>query len=107
VSELSNRPVDIKAYLPQADPIIDGLPWKVGRTNDQHRLARGRVAALAHHAAALLAGGWTVEEVRTALGEAPTAAAAPDPAAQERLWRAALKRAKNARRRSEQAPAGS
>jgi hypothetical protein len=98
----ANRPVDLKAYLPQADPIIDALPWRRGRTNEQHRLARGRTAALAHHVAALLATGWTAQEVRAALAEASTAASAPDPAAQERLWRAALKRAKNARRPAEQ-----
>jgi len=52
-----NGPLDVKAHLGQAAPIIDALPWRVGRTAVAHRLARGRAAALAHHVAGLLAGG--------------------------------------------------
>jgi hypothetical protein len=97
------KPVDVKAHLAAADTIIDALPWATGRTPAQQRLARGRAAALAHQVAALLAGGWTLDEARAALAAAPNAAAASDAAAQERLWRGALKRAKNARTRG-QAP---
>src|SRR5664280_2899919 len=42
----------------------------MGRTAQQ-RLARGRVAALSHQVAALLAAGWSVQGVRAALADAP------------------------------------
>ena len=48
-------PPDIKAYLPEADGIVDALPWKLGDTEAEHRRARGRVASLAHQVAGLLA----------------------------------------------------
>lgn len=96
VTEVSGPP-DIKGHLDGADSIVDALPWVTGLTEPQARRARGRASALAHQIAALLAGGWTQDEVRDALADADTAAAAPDPAAQERLWRGALKRAKHAR----------
>jgi len=94
---VSTGPVDVKAHLSDADQVIDALPWRVGHTDAQARLARGRASALAHQIAALLANGWSPDEVRDALASAAGAADAPDAAAQERLWRAALKRAKNAR----------
>jgi hypothetical protein len=95
-TEVSGPP-DIKAHLGAADTVVDALPWRVGRTDAQAKVARGRASALAHQIAALLANGWTVAEVHDALAAAAGAAAAPDAAAQERLWRAALKRAKNTR----------
>jgi hypothetical protein len=106
VSTDVNGPVDLKAQLGRAEPIVAGLAWRMGRTVRQRRLVRGRVAALSHQVAALMAAGWSVEEVRAGLADAPGAVAAPDPAAQERLWRAALNRAKHARRRVAQPPAG-
>ena len=93
--------LDVKARLGDAVPIVDALPWRVGRSPAERKLARGRAAILANHVASLLASGWTVEDVRAVLGDAPAAVTAPDPAAQERLWRGALKRAKNARQRAE------
>lgn len=95
VTEVSGPP-DIKGNLDGADTVVDALPWNVGHTEAQAKRARGRASALAHQIAALLANGWTADEVRDALAAAG-AAAAPDAAAQERLWRGALKRAKNAR----------
>ena len=94
--------VDIKARLGDADRIVDLLPWQLGTTEAQRKRARGRVAALAHQVAALLAGGWEPTEVSAALAAASGAAAALDAGAQEKRWRAALKRAKSERR----APAG-
>jgi hypothetical protein len=96
VTEVSGPP-DIKGHLDGADAVVDALPWNVGHTEAQAKRARGRASALAHQIAALLAGGWTQDEVRDALDAAPAAADAPDAAAQERLWRGALKRAKHAR----------
>lgn len=90
--------VDIKARLGDADSIVDLLPWQLGTTEAQRKRARGRVAALAHQVAALLAGGWELAEVRAALAAASGAAEAPDAGAQEKRWRAALKRAKSERR---------
>jgi hypothetical protein len=49
----------------------------------------------------MLAAGWTVEELRTALAASPTAADAPDPAAQEKGWRSALKQARHVKREAE------
>ncbi len=94
---VSTGPVDVKAHLSGADHVVDALPWRVGRTDAQAKRARGRASALAHQIAALLANGWSPDEVRDALASADGAADAPDAAAQERLWRAALKRAKNTR----------
>jgi hypothetical protein len=65
------------------------------------------VSALAHQVAALLAGGWDVAEVRAALADAPGAAEAPDAGAQEKRWRAALKRANSVRRQLGAGAAGS
>jgi len=90
--------VDIKARLGDADSIVDRLPWRLGETEAQRKRSRGRVAALAHQVAALLAGGWGLAEVSAALADAPGAADAPDAGAQEKRWRAALKRAKSERR---------
>lgn len=53
--------------------------------------------ALVHQLAALLAGWWTVAEVRDALADVDAGRAA-DASAQEKLWRAALKRANRARK---------
>lgn len=92
---------DVKTYLADADSVVDALPWRLGDTEAQRKRARGRVAALAHQVAALLAGGWSLDDVRAALTAAPEAASAPDPAAQEKRWRAALKRAKNDRERAQ------
>jgi hypothetical protein len=96
----ASDPPDPKQHLTDADQVVDALPWKVGSTAKQHKMARGRASALAHQIAAQLAGGWSVEQIRAELSDAPQAGGAPDPAAQERLWRAALKRAKNARQHS-------
>jgi len=90
--------LDIKARLGEADSVVDALPWRLGASERQRKQSRGRVAALAHQVAALLAGGWNLAEVRTVLATAEGAAEAPDAAAQEKRWRAALKRANNARR---------
>ncbi len=97
-------PPDIKAYLPEADGIVDALPWKLGDTDAERRRARGRVASLAHQVAGLLAAGLSVEELRAALAASPTAADAPDPAAQEKRWRSALKQARHAKRQAERPP---
>ena len=95
----TNTPLDLKAHLGTADSIVQALPWQLGHTPAHRRLARGRASALAHQVAALLAAGWTPTEVRAALAETPDAAQATDAPAQERLWRGALKRAKNNRHR--------
>jgi hypothetical protein len=84
-----------------AEQIVAGLAWRATDSPAGRRLARGRASALANQVASLLAAGWTAHEVLAALAEAPGVRQAPDPAAQERLWRGALKRAKNARDRSE------
>ncbi len=97
-------PPDIKAHLPEADGIVDALPWKLGETDAERRRARGRVASLAHQVAGLLAAGWTVEQIREALAASPTAADAPDPAAQEKRWRSALKQARHAKRQAQRPP---
>ena len=97
-------PPDIKAHLADADSVVDALPWKLGDTDAERRRARGRVASLAHQVAGMLAGGWSVEELRTALEASPTAADAPDPAAQEKRWRSALKQARHATRQAERPP---
>ncbi|WP_026254936.1 hypothetical protein [Salinispora arenicola] len=94
---MSSFPVDVKAHLSNADHVVDALPWRVGHTEAQAKRARGRASALAHQIATLLANGWSTAEIHHALAAADGAADAPDAAAQERLWRAALKRAKNAR----------
>lgn len=95
----TNPPLDLKTHMPQAKTVVEALPWQLGRTADQRRLARGRQATLTNHVASLLASGWMVAEVRAVLADAPGAAAAPEAAAQERLWRSGLKRAKNSRQR--------
>jgi hypothetical protein len=100
----SNTPPDVKAHLAAADGIVDALPWKLGDTEAQRKRSRGRVASLAHQVAALIAGGWPVDEIRTVLAAAPDAAAAPDPAAQEKRWRSALKQARHAKRQAERPP---
>jgi hypothetical protein len=93
---------DIKAYLGDADTLVDKLPWKVGPKPVHHRLARGRASALAHQVAGMLAGGFTVDELRAAL-DAVDVTGANDPAAQEKLWRGGLKKAKNDRARQDRA----
>jgi hypothetical protein len=105
VTETSSIP-DVKAFLPEADDIVDPLPWQLGDSEAQRKRSRGRVSALAHQVAALLAAGWTTEEIRAALVAAPDAEAAPDAAAQERRWRAALKRARHERREDQRRQAG-
>lgn len=97
-------PPDIKAHLFDADSVVDALPWKLGDTEAQRKRARGRVAALAHQVAGLLAAGWTVEQVRGALAASPDAVDAPDPAAQEKRWRSALKQARHVKRQAERPP---
>jgi hypothetical protein len=97
-------PPDIKAYLADADSVTDALPWRLGDTEVSRKRARGRIAALAHQVAALLAAGWTVDEVRAALATSPDAADAPAPAAQERRWRSALKQARHARQQAAKPP---
>ena len=99
-------PPDLKAHLPAADGIVDALPWKLGDTEAERKRARGRVASLAHQVAALLAGGWSAEEIRTALAGSPTAADAPDPAAQEKRWRSARKQARHAKRQAHRPVSG-
>lgn len=94
-------PPDIKAHLPEADGIVDALPWKLGDTDPERRRARGRVASLTHQVAGLLAASWTVEELREVLTGSTTAADAPDPAAQEKRWRSALKQARHAKREAQ------
>ena len=97
-------PKDIKTHLADADGVVDALPWKLGDTEAQRKRARGRVAALAHQVAALLAADWTVEEIRAALAASPDGADAPDPAAQEKWWRSALKQARHAKRQAQRPP---
>ncbi|MBA3488098.1 MAG: hypothetical protein H0T78_00890 [Longispora sp.] len=89
-------PLDLKSHLSDADGIVDHLPWLLGTKPAHQKLARGRASALAHHIAALLAGGWTLGEIQTAVSTADVSQA-PDAAAQERVWRKALKRARNGR----------
>lgn len=96
--------MSIKAHLSDADGVVDALPWKLGDTEAARKRARGRVAALAHQVAELLTAGWDVNEVRAALAASPDAANAPDPAAQERRWRSALKQARHAKRQAERPP---
>jgi hypothetical protein len=60
----SNTPPDVKAHLPAADRIVDPLPWRLGLSEAQRKRSRGRVSALAHQVAALLAAGWTDQEIR-------------------------------------------
>jgi len=95
---------DIKAHLADADSVIDALPWRLGDTEGARKRARGRIAALTYQVAGLLAAGWTLDEVRTALAASPDAAEAPDPAAQERRWRSALKQARHARQQAAKPP---
>jgi hypothetical protein len=97
----TSGPVDIKGHLDAADSVVDTLPWQLGETEAQRKRSRGRVAALAHQIAALIAGGWTTDDIRAALAGAETASSAPDAGAQERQWRAALKRAKHARQQAD------
>jgi hypothetical protein len=92
------EPPDIKSRLSDADGIVDQLPWRLGDTEAQRKRSRGRVSALAHQVAGLLANGWTLDDVRDALAAADGADTAPDAGAQEKRWRAALKRASSARR---------
>jgi hypothetical protein len=99
----TNPTPDVKAYLPAADGIVDQLTWQLGETEAQRKRSRGRVAALAHHVAGLLAIGWTEQEIRTALATAADAPSAPDAGAQEKRWRTALKRARHERREQERA----
>ena len=95
---------DIKAHPADADSVVDALPWKLGNTVPERKRARGRVASLAHQVAGILAAGWSVEEIRASLAASPTAADAPDPAAQEKRWRSALKQARHAKRQAERPP---
>jgi hypothetical protein len=64
VSTDTNPPLDLKTHMPQAKNVVEALPWQLGRTADQRRLARGRQATLTNHVASLLASGWTVAEIR-------------------------------------------
>ena len=102
----AGQTLDLRPHLPAAEQIVAGLAWRATDNPAGRRLARGRVSALANHVASLLASGWTSDEVRAALAEAPGVRQAPDPAAQERLWRGALKRAKNARDRRDRSAGG-
>jgi hypothetical protein len=97
-------PPAIKAHLADADGVVDLLPWRLGDTEAARKRARGRVSALAHQVAGLLASGWSVDEVRAALAASSEAADAPDPAAQERRWRSALKQAQHAKRQAAKPP---
>jgi hypothetical protein len=99
-----SSPSGIQAHRGAAEAVVCALPWQVGRTADQRRVARGRAAVLTNHIAGLLASGWTVAQVCDGLNGAPGATTAPDAPAQEKLWRSALKRAKNARDRATAAP---
>lgn len=101
------QPLDLRTHLPVAEQIVRALAWRAADSPAGRRLVRGRAAVLANHVASLLASGWTSHEVRAALAEAPGVRQASDPAAQERLWRGALKRAKNARDRRERSVDGS
>ena len=47
--------VDVKAHLGAADSIVDALPWQLGTTEAQRKRARGKVSALTHQVASLLA----------------------------------------------------
>jgi hypothetical protein len=91
-------PPDIKAHLDAADSVVDALPWKLGDSEAQRKLSRGKVSALAHQVAGLLAAGWTQQELRAVLAAATQAADAPDAPAQEKRWRSALKQARVQRR---------
>ncbi len=46
----------------------------------------------------MLAAGWSGQELRAVLAASPTASDAPDPAAQAKRWRSALKQARQAER---------
>lgn len=91
-------PPDIKSRLDDADSIVDALPWKLGDSEAQRKLSRGKVSALTHQVAGLLAAGWTQQELREILAAATQAADAPDAPAQEKRWRSALKQARVQRR---------
>lgn len=100
----ASTPPDVKAFLGVADAIVDPLPWRLGETEAQRKRSRGRVSALAHQIAGLIAGGWTEDEIRAALATAgPEAETAPDAGAQERRWRTALKRARHERHERQRA----
>ena len=98
MGSMTAAPPDVKARLNDADIIVDALPWVLGVTEAQRKRSRGRVSALAHQVAGLLATDWTSEEIREALADAQQVDTAPDAASLEKRWRAALKRANNARR---------
>jgi Holliday junction resolvasome RuvABC DNA-binding subunit len=102
----TNTAPDVKAFLADADRIVDPLPWQLGDSEAQRKRSRGRVSALAHQVAALLATGWTAEQIRAALETATEAVTAPDAGAQERRWRAALKRARHERREQDRRAEG-
>lgn len=90
-----------KAFLDQADQIIDALPWNLGTTPKQRKAARGVVSALTHQVEQLLANGWTTADIQAVLDEVTCEVATLVPAAaQQTRWRAALKRAKNDRQRA-------
>ncbi|OLE21292.1 MAG: hypothetical protein AUG49_22395 [Catenulispora sp. 13_1_20CM_3_70_7] len=96
---------DLSQYLPDADRIVDGLPWIVGRTPSQHRATRGRAAALVSQIAQMLESGWTTPEIAAVLDGANMDGIG-NAEGQEARWRKALKAARAARRRAaELAPA--
>lgn len=87
---------DHRPFVPDADVIVDGLPWIVGRTAKQQRRDVTRAAALVSQIAHLLAGGWSTSEIRAILASVDLDGAA-DAIAQEVRWRKALKAARVAR----------
>lgn len=86
--------------MPDADQIVDSLPWIVGRTPSQHRATRGRAASLVSQIAQMLEVGWTIPEITAALDGANMDGIG-NAQGQEARWRKALKAARTARRRAE------
>jgi hypothetical protein len=92
--------VDIKAWLGGADSIVDLLPWRLGATAARPRPG-GCTGASGSRAAGRRVGARRGEGRPAA---ASGAAEAPDAGAQEKRWRAALKRAKSERRTPARTP---
>ena len=88
---------DHTLFLPDADRIVDGLPWIVGRTPSQHRATRGRAAALVSQIAQMLESSWTTSEITAVLAGANMDGIG-NAEGQEARWRKALKAARTARR---------
>ena len=99
VSSPTTQP-DHTPHLPDADRIVDGLPWIVGRTPSQHRATRGRAAALVSQIAQMLESGWTSPEIVAVLDSANMDGIG-NAEGQEARWRKSLKAARAARGRDQ------